>query len=303
MIRGLEMFQTSQAPSSLLLHQLCEMLQQASSLIASEYHSYVAGQQFDIQHKLDDSPVTQADIKAHQFIAQRLIIINQQLGESIPLLSEEGNHDNRKQWQTFWLLDPLDGTKEFINQTGEFTINLSLMTMGEAVISAIAIPMKQTVYIAQQSHLPFKYQWGDSAITWLQYQPHQHRDTLSIPIKIAMSRRNERNALYGEFLADLSTRGLAYELVTAGSAYKFCLMLEHQVDVYVRFHPTSEWDTAAGQGLLQSIGGDVLDLQQRPLLYNQRDSLLNGAFIALRQQSDLAYYHGFMQRAVHAQSD
>lgn len=297
------MFQASQAPSSLLLQQLCEMLQQAGMLIATEYHSYVAGQQFDIQHKSDDSPVTQADIKAHQFIAQQLIVLNQQLGGSIPLLSEEGDHADRRQWQTFWLLDPLDGTKEFINQTGEFTINLSLMTKGEAVISAIAVPMKQTVYIAQQSHVPFKYQWCDSAIHWSQYQPNQDCDTLLVPIKIAMSRRNERHALYGEFLAELSRRGLAYELVTAGSAYKFCLMLEHQVDVYVRFHPTSEWDTAAGQGLLHSIGGEVMDLQQRPLLYNQRDSLLNGAFIALRQRSDAAYYHEFMQRAAHAQSD
>lgn len=273
------------------LQQLSQILQQASAIIVAEYERYQHGGQLQIEHKSDNSPVTQADLKAHRFISQALAELNPQL----PLLSEEGEHGVRHQWQRFWMLDPLDGTKEFIDQTGEFTINLSLIENGESVISAIAVPLKSKLYIVEKfqskEQLPYRYQWNaQGQIELFQFQHDLNQNDLKNDklMRIAMSRRPERSARYQEFLEYLKSQNISYHKVNAGSAYKFCMMIEGEIDLYPRFHPTSEWDTSAGQGLLQSIGGEVFDLSHRPFRYNQRTSLLNGQFIALRDVGDWA---------------
>nr|WP_298892020.1 3'(2'),5'-bisphosphate nucleotidase CysQ [uncultured Acinetobacter sp.] len=276
------------------LQQLCDILQQASAIIVAEYERYQRGGQFQIDRKSDNSPVTQADLKAHRFISQALA----ELTPKLPLLSEEGEHNERHQWQRFWMLDPLDGTKEFIDQTGEFTINLSLIENGESVISAIAVPLMSKLYIVENSivkkhqqemQLPYRYQWnaqGQTELFQFQHDPNQNDLNNDKSIRIAMSRRPERSSRYQEFLDYLTSQNISYHKVNAGSAYKFCMMIEGEIDLYPRFHPTSEWDTSAGQGLLQSIGGEVFDLSHRPFRYNQRTSLLNGQFIALRDVGD-----------------
>jgi 3'(2'), 5'-bisphosphate nucleotidase len=269
------------------LQQLCKILQHASTLLADEYALYQQGKQFHIEKKQDNSPVTQADLKVHAYMCVHL----GQLSPHAPILSEEGEqHAERLQWRQFWMLDPLDGTKEFIHQTGEFTINLSWIDGGESVISAIAVPLKQTIYISEKGDTPFRWQWQSDVVTLAKFE-HIDRDTTMM--RIAMSRRPERSSLYAAFLQYLTEQQIRYEKVAAGSAYKFCMMLESEIDIYPRFHPTSEWDTAAGQGLLQSIGGDVFDLRHRPFQYNQRADVLNGHFIALRRVQDWQYFADF----------
>lgn len=285
------------------LQQLCDILQQASAIIVAEYERYQRGGQFQIDRKSDNSPLTQADLKAHRFISQALA----ELTPKLPLLSEEGEHNERHQWQRFWMLDPLDGTKEFIDQTGEFTINLSLIENGESVISAIALPLMSKLYIVensivekhqQETQLPYRYQWnaqGQTELFQFQHYPNQNDLNNDKSIRIAMSRRPERSSRYQEFLDYLTSQNISYHKVGAGSAYKFCMMIEGEIDLYPRFHPTSEWDTSAGQGLLQSIGGEVFNLSHRPFRYNQRTSLLNGQFIALRDVRDWILFSHYIE--------
>ncbi|WP_374295150.1 3'(2'),5'-bisphosphate nucleotidase CysQ [Acinetobacter sp.] len=293
------------------LQQLSRILQQASAIIVAEYERYQRGGQFQIERKSDNSPVTQADLKAHRFISQALA----ELTPKLPLLSEEGEHHERHQWQRFWMLDPLDGTKEFIDQTGEFTINLSLIKNGESVISAIAVPLMSKLYIVENSivekhqqerQLPYRYQWNaQGQIELFQFQHDLNKNDIKQndlktdkSLRIAMSRRPERSSRYQEFLEHLTSQNISYHKVSAGSAYKFCMMIEGEIDLYPRFHPTSEWDTSAGQGLLQSIGGEVFDLSHRPFRYNQRTSLLNGQFIALRDVRDWTVISGFVNTLI-----
>lgn len=275
------------------LQQLCKILQHASEVIESEYTAYQQGEQFEIQHKSDASPVTQADLKSHVIISAAL----DNLTPKLPILSEEGQHDGREHWQQFWMIDPLDGTKEFIHKTGEFSINLSLIEAGESVISALAIPLKHAIYICEKGQLPFKWQWQNHSSEDLNIYRYQHQKSTvqNQVLRIAMSRRPERHPKYQEFLDYLDAQNIAVERIAAGSAYKFCMMLEDTIDLYPRFHPTSEWDTSAGQGLLQSIGGEVFDLNHQPFQYNQRDSLLNGSFIAVKRQQDWQYVSDFLQ--------
>ncbi|MFB2537750.1 MULTISPECIES: 3'(2'),5'-bisphosphate nucleotidase CysQ [unclassified Acinetobacter] len=267
------------------LTQLCQILQTASAILQQQYQQYCDGESFDIQSKDDTSPVTQADLLVHDFLVEKL----REKDRNIPILSEEDSDVARQTWQRFWLIDPLDGTKEFIKKTGEFTINLSLIENGHSVISALAVPLHHCIYISRKGQLPYKWQWtNDHQISLSQY--HAENDTNNLPIdrplKLALSRSykkyDDQAQSYQQIIDLLEEKNIEYELCFAGSAYKFCMMLEHQIDVYPRLHPTCEWDTAAGQGLLQSIGGEVFDLVHRPFMYNQRHRLLNGHFIAVR---------------------
>lgn len=264
------------------LQPLCHILKQASQILSNEYQHYLTGDAFQVVHKADDSPVTQADLKCHRFIQQQL----QQIS-SLPLLSEEDAQQPRQAWGKFWLLDPLDGTKEFLHKSGEFCINLSLIAEGESVISAIALPLQQRIYIASQGELPYRCHWlqDDPRLYVARYQGQAGGFDRNSTLRIALSHRANGDD-YAQFFAYLTEQEIRYSTVALGSAYKFCLMLEGEVDIYPRFHPTYEWDTAAGQGLLQSIGGELFDLAQRPFHYNQRKALINRSFIALRHHPD-----------------
>ncbi len=227
---------------------------------------------FNIEKKQDESPVTQADYRVNSFLTSALAEIS-----TLPLLSEEGDHLTRQNWQKFWMLDPLDGTKEFLHKRPEFTINLSLIEGEHTTFAVLAIPCGDILYIAPEEGLPLKYE-----IETHQWSIYSKSDDDS-KIKIGLSQSSQKKPKYEQYLQAMSEL-TEYSEFKAGSAYKFCMILEDKVDIYPRFHPTCEWDTSAGQCLLERIGGGLVNLQGKSFLYNQRDTLLNGGFIAYKNE-------------------
>lgn len=262
--------QTDQSITGNLIKQLLPILEQASNLLNNEYENYISGNQLDIQKKTDESPVTQADLKINHFLVTELARIT----PDYPVLSEEGDNTQRCSWNICWMLDPLDGTKEFIQQRDEFTINLSLIEDSYTSFSVIVVPREQQMYIGYTHELPYKYQFNSKQ--WWRY--HHSIESLNNTIQVGLSHRS-KSSKYQKFIEYLESD---YKIVCreAGSAYKFCMMLEGKIDFYPRFHPTSEWDTSAGQALLESIGGGLVSLNGIPFKYNVRTTVLNQGFIA-----------------------
>ncbi|MCH7312519.1 3'(2'),5'-bisphosphate nucleotidase CysQ [Acinetobacter sp. ANC 4805] len=268
------MFIKTCAPQDSFILKLVPIMAQATQILLEEYQNYCAGGDFNIQEKSDDSPVTQADLKVNRFLLKHLAEFTPEL----PVLSEESDYSARQAWQCCWMLDPLDGTKEFIHERDEFTINLSLIEGNETTFAIISVPCEQVMYIGYQSQLPYKYSF--SRQEWFQYQVEEH--DLATPLQIGLS-HNSKNPKYKNFIEPI-LQHRTVERREAGSAYKFCMMLEGEIDIYPRFHPTSEWDTSSGQALLESIGGGLMTLDGKPFQYNQRETVLNGGFIAFRDQ-------------------
>ena len=265
------MFIKTHAPQDALITQLLPVLQQASQILFEEYQSYTAGREFNIQQKSDQSPVTQADLKVNHFLMKALA----QVQPVYPVLSEESDNSNRHEWSSCWMLDPLDGTKEFIHKRDEFTINLSLIEHGSTVFSVIVVPCEQQMYLGYLDDLPYKYQFNEGQ--WWRYQKDKSSPSQTLQMGLSHSSKNPK---YQQFIAFIEQQNHAVIRREAGSAYKFCMMLEGKIDLYPRFHPTSEWDTSAGQGLLESIGGGLISLHGRPFEYNQRNTVLNAGFLA-----------------------
>ena len=266
------MFITTQAPQDVHIQRLIPILAVASQILLEEYQNYCAGSEFKIDEKPDHSPVTQADLKVNQYLLQELARVT----PDIPVLSEESDYSERHQWPICWMLDPLDGTKEFIHQRDEFTINLSLIENHQTIFSVIAVPTEQVVYLGYLTELPYKYSFTEK--TWARYCKYKETETDAIQIGLSHSSKNSKYQQYMDYIE----REHPVIRREAGSAYKFCMMLEGEIDIYPRFHPTSEWDTSAGQGLLESIGGGLVSLEALPFTYNQRSTVLNRGFIAYR---------------------
>ena len=264
------MFIKTKAPPHTLILQLLPIVQQACEILNQEFQDYCSGAAFDVEKKTDDSPVTQADYRVNYYLMQALAKIS-----NLPVLSEEGEQDQRQQWQEFWLLDPLDGTKEFLHQRPEFTINLSLVRGSLTTFAILAVPEQQLIYFCPEQGLPYKY--DIQKMTWFAYEMLETTKMIAV----GLSQSSQQKPKYTEYLQSLA-KLTDYTEFKAGSAYKFCMMLEDQVDIYPRFHPTSEWDTSAGQCMLERIGGGLVDLEGRPFIYNHRDTLLNGGFIAYK---------------------
>lgn len=266
---------------------LTQLVQLAQSVGVQLRHFYQHTALLNVQHKADQSPVTAADLAAHATIVQGL----QQISPLLPVLSEESaDHEGRHDWSSFWLVDPLDGTKEFINRTDEFTVNISLIVNGQVACSVIGVPMKNAVYatdgVAQV--------WRVDDAGWHVLRPQPAQTCW----RIAVSReaKKQQGGRYVQFLQHLDSQQRQYVQHNAGSAYKFCLMAEGLIDVYPRLHPTSEWDTAAGQAMLQALGGALVDEQGRAFGYNQRPRLENGVFVAVRCLLDLPEALAAMQQ-------
>jgi 3'(2'), 5'-bisphosphate nucleotidase len=229
---------------------------------------------FDVELKADASPLTAADLAAHRCIVDRL----ERITPDIPVLSEESadtlQTSVRRSWSRLWVVDPLDGTREFVKRNGEFTVNIALVEDGDVVFGVIQAPVTGALWHGARGRGAFRRDGDrDEAL--------QTRTPARAPLRIAASRshRNPRTeALMDRIAADM---GVASEPIALGSSLKFCQLAEGGMDVYPRFGPTSEWDTAAGQAILEAAGGGVFDPRGRPLRYNQRDTLLNGDFIAL----------------------
>ncbi|MDI1254383.1 3'(2'),5'-bisphosphate nucleotidase CysQ [Thermomonas sp.] len=222
---------------------------------------------FDVEHKDDRSPLTAADLASHRRIVAGL----QALTPEIPVLSEESKSleiAQRRTWPRFWLVDPLDGTREFIKRNGEFTVNIALIEDGVATFGVIQQPVGGGLWHGMLGAGAFRRDGDIDAGIHV-------RKPANAPLRIAAS-RSHRDART-QALLDVLTGS---EAIACGSSLKFCRIAEGELDLYPRFGPTSEWDTAAGQAILEAAGGAVLDPCGRPFRYNQRDTLLNGDFIA-----------------------
>jgi 3'(2'), 5'-bisphosphate nucleotidase len=251
-----------------LLDPLIELASDAGRRILDMYNS-----PFTVEEKPDHTPVTAADIAAHDAIVAGLDI----LSPDVPVLSEESeevSYSVRSQWRTYWLVDPLDGTREFIKGSGEFSVNLALIQDHRPILGVIYVPVADTCYFACMDHGAFK-QGSEKVPVPI------HTRTLGAQPVIAVSRSRRSKQLEG-FLKNL---GL-HETIAMGSSLKSCLVAEGRADLYPCFGPTSEWDTAAAQCILQEAGGHLTDTNLQPLRYNTKASLLNPHFFAFGANSD-----------------
>jgi 3'(2'), 5'-bisphosphate nucleotidase len=222
----------------------------------------------EVSHKADASPLTQADLAAHRHIAAALLALTPE----IPLLSEEDAeipYATRRNWQRYWLVDPLDGTKEFIKRNDEFTVNIALIEQGVAVLGVVHAPALDLTYAGAQGVGAFQWRQGQRSAIQTRKVPAQPRWVIS---------KSHKDAALAAFLA----KAPAHDAVSRGSSLKFCEVAAGEADLYPRTGPTSEWDTAAGQCIVEQAGGLVLRTPElTPLRYNEKDSLLNPTFLVI----------------------
>lgn len=232
---------------------------------------------FAVEKKADDSPLTEADLLAHRELAALL----ERLAPQVPLLSEESEpvpFDIRRGWRRYWLVDPVDGTKEFVNRTDEFTLNVALIEEGVPVFGAVHAPVPGVTWVGQRGRGAWRLEGDRQRNIWVRPLPARGAG----PWKILGSRSHGVAAL-DVFCARLP----AHERRAMGSSIKLCLVAEGEADLYPRFAPTSEWDTAAAQAVVTAAGGGVLDAHTlEPLRYNQRESLRNPPFIVCGQRDE-----------------
>jgi 3'(2'), 5'-bisphosphate nucleotidase len=239
---------------------------------------------FTVEYKDDRSPLTEADKAAHEIICAGL----KQTG--LPVLSEESKtvpYELRKDWGRFWLVDPLDGTKEFIKKNGEFTVNIALIDAGRPVLGVVYAPVLQTIYYGLQAEGMEHGAWKaddcagksvdeifESAVALPLKSAIGNRQS---PIRVVAS-RSHMNPETETFIAALEKQGRV-ELVSSGSSLKLCMVAEGRADVYPRIAPTMEWDTAAAQAVVEASGGTVMQYgTKEPLRYN-KENLLNPFFV------------------------
>lgn len=243
-----------------LLTACLQLIAQAGQKILTLYEQQ---DQVKVHLKSDESPVTQADLQAHECLVQGL----QYITPEIPVLSEESkqqSYQDRRRWREYWLVDPLDGTKEFIHKTDEFTVNVAYIKDGRAEMGVIYAPRYDCYYYAQRGNGCYK-QINNQSPESIHTRPMPDTGCIAL-----MSRRHQaRKAI--DFLAMLPhcTR------VNKGSSLKTCLIAEGQADFYPSFGHTSEWDMGAAQCIIEEAGGAMLDLTGHSIRFNQRQSLLN----------------------------
>ena len=238
---------------------------------------------FDVEYKDDKSPLTLADKQAND-------IINQYLkATGIPIISEENKqieYNNRKDWESCWVVDPVDGTKEFVKRNGEFTVNIALVKNQEPVLGVIYVPAIKTLYFADTiSGKAFKANpishdaiLEDILNSKIELKPKQI-NTDNVRVVGSRSHMSQETL---DFVDELKREGKSVEIVSKGSSLKFCLVAEGDADVYPRFAPTMEWDTAAGQAICKAVGFKVISkVTNKPLLYN-KENLLNPWFLVTR---------------------
>ncbi|MDY6941386.1 MAG: 3'(2'),5'-bisphosphate nucleotidase CysQ [Pseudomonadota bacterium] len=224
---------------------------------------------FGAEEKSDNSPLTAADMASHEAILAGL----EPLLENTPVLSEESglaDYETRKKWSRYWLVDPLDGTKEFIKRNGEFTVNIALIQDHRPVLGVVYVPAKAMGYYAAEGVGAFRFEEGQKPVSI-----HVRRLAPGQPI-IAVASRSHQTPEVAGFLSKLGD----HEVTSMGSSLKICLVAEGLADIYPRLGPTCEWDTAAAQAVLEIAGGQLTDTDMAPLRYNTKDSLLNPYFLA-----------------------
>jgi 3'(2'), 5'-bisphosphate nucleotidase len=255
---------TIPSPGSELLDAIIDISRRAGREILDVY-----GTDFEARAKADNSPLTEADLRAHRLIVAALATLEPRL----PVLSEEAADipfAERSRWDRYWLVDPLDGTKEFVSRNGEFTVNIALIDSHRPVLGVVHIPVSDTTY----SGIPGLGAWREANDRGR--LPIGVRRVIRPPLRVVGSRSHGNPAL------ESALAGLApCELKSAGSSIKLCMVAEGSADLYPRLGPTSEWDIAAGQAVVEAAGGQVVRISDGTALrYNSGESLLNPDFLA-----------------------
>ncbi|MGI1679630.1 MAG: 3'(2'),5'-bisphosphate nucleotidase CysQ [Cellvibrionaceae bacterium] len=258
-----------------LIGALIDLGRTSGELILEVYNRDVG---FDVDIKSDSSPITEADRKAHHCIVDALEVLT----PAVPILSEESelpSYKERSLWKTYWLIDPLDGTKEFVNRNDEFTVNIALIQQGVAILGLVHVPVTGVTYVGSQPFGAYKY------------SNTGHREKISVrtigsqiennyPIEIVASRRHGFEQVE-KMIKCLRNKYTEVTTRSIGSSLKFCLIAEGEADLYPRFGPTSEWDTAAAQAVVEAAGGCVVDTSFSPLRYNEKGDILNPSFLVI----------------------
>ncbi|MCD6048395.1 MAG: cysQ [Gammaproteobacteria bacterium] len=253
-----------------LLSQIIALVERVGKAILPLYRSQ---DESLLLLKDDGSPFTKADDLANQMILETL----KSLTPDIPIISEEScdvSFAERQNWQRFWLVDPIDGTKEFLAKNGDFTVNIALIDAHRPVLGVVGVPVSGTVYYASEHSGAWKKTTtGVEEIHAVALDSHQ-------AVRVMASRRHGVNAI-----EKISSHYSQAELLLRGSSLKFCLLAEGLVDLYPRLGFTSEWDTAAGQCIVEAAGGCVMDLNGKPLVYGLRETYQNPYFLAVADPS------------------
>jgi len=262
-------------------------------------------QDFDVSYKEDQSPLTLADQRSHDIIVDHL---TDPSGKSLPILSEEGKgipFEERRAWEYFWLIDPLDGTKEFIKRNGEFTVNIALIYQHRPVLGVIFAPVNNVFYFASEGFGSYRLKNGnafklldgeaseierDCVLKEILKQSDRlpyydtPSDTHDSPFVIVGSRSHPSKE-FEAFVKTMRKQHAKVEVVSSGSSLKLCLVAEGRANIYPRLGPTMEWDTAAGQAIVEQANGSVLNYETgEPLQYNKKN-LLNSWFIVKTQRN------------------
>lgn len=228
---------------------------------------------FEVEIKADNSPLTKADKRAHNLITAALSVT------PFPILSEEGKeipYEERSKWDTLWIVDPLDGTKEFIKKNGEFTVNIALVEKGVPVLGVIYVPVRKELYFASDTIGAFKMTDIDSvnqpAVDQIQ------ENALRLPLSmghqgvVVVASRSHQSEETTAFIDNLRKQGQPVTLISSGSSLKICLVADGSADVYPRFAPTMEWDTAAGHAIARAAGCEIYHIDGKtPIRYNKED--------------------------------
>ena len=224
---------------------------------------------FSVESKDDESPLTRADLASNKTIVDGLA----ELSPKLPIISEEAglpDFEERSGWTRYWLIDPLDGTKEFVKRNGEFTVNIALIEHGVPTFGVVHVPVQNVTYVGLEGSGAERRDAGGERT------PIRVTDGSADPVRVVGSRSHASPALEN-YLAALGDT----ELVPMGSSLKFCVVAEGGADIYPRLGPTSEWDTAAAQAVVEQAGGSVVTLDGKPMKYNTKDEILNPSFFVI----------------------
>jgi 3'(2'), 5'-bisphosphate nucleotidase len=256
-----------------LLNDVIKVAKQAGDKILEIYNADDFSSAIETQIKGDDSPLTKADLAAHNIIVDFL----EDHYRSIPCLSEESTgitFEERKQWTECFIIDPLDGTKEFIARNGDFTVNIALQKNGKPILGVIYVPVEDTTYFAAE---------GIGAFKQIKNEAPQKIQVRTLPQKngenhftVVASRRHGLDKV-----ETLCQNFESYDLTSRGSSLKMCMVAEGTADIYPRLALTSEWDTAAAQAIVEQAGGQIVQLDYSDMTYNQKECLLNPFFLVL----------------------
>lgn len=264
--------------NSAILEQVIELAVAAGRAIMAVYLS----DKLDVATKDDDSPITAADLAAHQILAPGLAA----LLDGVPVLSEESaipDFEARRQWQKYWIIDPLDGTKEFIGRNGEFTVNIALVEAHAPTLGVVHVPVTGATYAGVAGGGAFLRE-ANGKQTSIGVRAMAGRGGTAAPVVVVASRRHGADAV-DQLLNSLASRLGVVETSNMGSSLKLCLVAEGKADIYPRLAPTMEWDTAAAQGVVEAAGGVVLTADLDVMRYNTKADLLNPYFYVLGDSS------------------